>query len=242
MRSSPFSPRDAAWLTAQPYAHRGLHGPGVPENSRAAFAAAIARGHGIELDVQASRWGIAFVFHDDTLDRLTDEHGPLAEREADELASIRLRGSSEAIPELAEILELVGGRVPVLIEVKAHGPAWHQLCYGVAASLGSYSGAAAVMSFDPRVGAWFARHYPRIVRGLVVTAQGKSRFRGWAERIYAVWRAQPHFVACDVRDLPSRFAARLRARGMPILTWTCRGEDDRAKAALHADQIIYEYR
>ena len=80
MRSSPSGRPDTGWLTAQPYAHRGLHGPGVPENSRAAFAAAVARGHGIELDVQASRWGVPFVFHDETLDRLTDEHGPLAER------------------------------------------------------------------------------------------------------------------------------------------------------------------
>lgn len=242
MRSSPFSLLEADWLTAQPYAHRGLHGADAPENSRAAFAAAMTRGHGIELDVQASRWGLPFVFHDETLDRLTEEHGPLVEREADELASIRLRGGGETIPTLAEMLELVDRRVPVLIEVKAHGAAWHQLCYGVAASLESYSGAAAVMSFDPRVGAWFARHHPRIARGLVVTAQGKGRARGWAERLYSVWRARPHFIACDIRDLPSRFAARLRSSGMPVLTWTCRSDADRAKAALYADQIIYEDR
>jgi glycerophosphoryl diester phosphodiesterase len=242
MRSSPFSLLDADWLTAQPYAHRGLHSSGAPENSRAAFAAAIARGHGIELDVQASRGGFPFVFHDETLDRLTDEHGPVGAREAEDVERIRLKGSSETIPSLDDVLQLVAGRVPILIEVKARGPAWHRLCYGVAGSLLRYSGPAAVMSFDPRVGAWFARHHPATVRGLVVTAQGKARSRGWAERLYSVWRATPQFVASDIRDLPSRFAARLRARGMPVLTWTCRGEGDRATAALYADQIIYEDR
>lgn len=240
MRSLPSGRPDAAWLTARPYAHRGLHGRGVPENSRAAFSAAIAKGDGIELDVRASRRGVAFVFHDEILDRLTDDRGPLAERDEEELARTRLRGSSETIPALDDVLELVDGRVPILIELKTSGPDCHQLCHSVAFSLSARHCRAAIMSFDPRVGAWFGRHYPRVLRGLVVTAQGKGRTRGWFERLYSLWRARPDFVACDIRDLPSRYAARLRARGIPVLTWTCRSEADRAKAALNADQIIYE--
>jgi glycerophosphoryl diester phosphodiesterase len=240
MRSSPSGRPDAGWLTAQPYAHRGLHGPGAPENSRAAFAAAIARGHGIELDVQASLSGSAFVFHDEGLDRLTGESGPLAARGAEELERIRLTGSDETIPTLDDVLDLVGGRMPVLIEVKARGRASRRLCSSVATSLCRYGGPAAVMSFDPRVGGWFARHFPQFVRGLVVTEQGKGRARGRLERAYSLWRARPDFLAYDIRDLPSPFSVRQRARGLPVLTWTCRGAADRAKAALHADQIIYE--
>lgn len=238
MRSLPSRRPD--WLTARPYAHRGLHGGGVLENSRAAFQAAIAAGHGIELDVQASRCGTAFVFHDDGLDRLSGESGPVGDRDDAELRQIRLEGSSETIPPLDEILVLVAGRVPVLIEVKARGSARRALCESVAASLDKYSGPAAAMSFDPRVGAWFAGHRPHLVRGLVVSAQSKGRVRGKAERAWSVWRARPDFIACDISDLPSAFAARQRALGRAILTWTCRSEEERARAERWADQIIYE--
>ena len=131
MQSSLFAPFDrliappphaqrVAFLSAQPYAHRGLHGDGRIENSRAAFTAAIAAGHGIELDVQPAREGEAFVFHDPMLDRLTDSSGPFGLHSAHELDQIRLRGSHETIPRLSEILALVAGRVPVLIEIKAN--------------------------------------------------------------------------------------------------------------------------
>jgi glycerophosphoryl diester phosphodiesterase len=233
-------PRRVAGLTAIPYAHRGLHGSGRIENSRAAFEAAIAAGHGIELDVQASRWGEAVVFHDYELDRLTGRRGALASYDREELRSVTLTGTAETIPVLNEILTLVGSRVPILIELKARDGNYHQLCYSVFHALAGYRGPVGVMSFNPEVGRWFAGHAPRVVRGLVVTESGKRRLRGRIERHLALWRAKPDFLAYDIRDLPSRFAAGQRRRGLPILTWTVRGEDERARAAAHADQIIYE--
>jgi hypothetical protein len=95
------------------------------------------------------------------------------------------------------------------------------------------------MSFNPEVGAWFARHAPGRLRGLVVTEQGKG-LRGVAERPLALWRSRADFLAYDIRDLPSRFADAQRAKGMPVLTWTVRSLADRARAAEHASQIIYE--
>jgi glycerophosphoryl diester phosphodiesterase len=115
---APNNKRIAA-LVATPFAHRGLHGGDIPENSRAAFAAAIDEGHGIELDVVASRDGEAIVFHDYELDRLADQTGPVAERSAAELRQIRLAGGDETIPTLADALQLIAGRGPLLIEVKA---------------------------------------------------------------------------------------------------------------------------
>jgi glycerophosphoryl diester phosphodiesterase len=96
------------------------------------------------------------------------------------------------------------------------------------------------MSFNPEVGAWFARHAPHVLRGLVVTEHGKKGLRGRIERRLFLWRARPDFLAYDVRDLPSRFASRARARGLPVFTWTVRTDSDRARAAAHADQIIFE--
>jgi glycerophosphoryl diester phosphodiesterase len=254
MRSSPFAlldrliapapaPKRVAFLSRQPFAHRGLHGAGpggAVENSRAAFRAAIARGHGIECDVQVSRDGEAFVFHDESLERLTGETGVLAERTAPALDRIVLRGTVEPLPRLAEMLQLVAGRVPILIEVKAKRGAIGPLCLSVRRALEGYRGAAAVMSFNPQVAHWFATHAPRVTRGLVVSEQDKPRLRGPIERRLSLWRARPDFLAYDVRDLPSRFAGAARARGVPVLTWTVRSARAEAIAAAHADAIIYE--
>ena len=114
------------------------------------------------------------------------------------------------------------------------------MCGAVAKALRDYRGPVGVMSFNPEVGGWFARHAPHLLRGLVVTESGKRGLRGRIERRIALWRARADFLAYDIRDLPSSFAGRARARGMPVYTWTVRTEADRARAAAHADQIIFE--
>ena len=240
MPSSRSGQAELARLTALPFAHRGLHGPGRIENSRAAFEAAIAAGHGIELDVQASRDGEAFVFHDYKLERLTGASGDVAGRTSAELRALRLAGTDEPLPTLHEILRLVGGRVPLLIEVKAPDRRVARLCLAVFRSLEGYRGPVGVMSFNPEVPRWFALHAPRVLRGLVASESGKRGLRGRIERHLALWRGSAQFLAYDIRDLPSRFAAGRRKRGVPVLTWTVRSDDERARASAHADQIIYE--
>jgi glycerophosphoryl diester phosphodiesterase len=229
-----------ALLTPGPFAHRGLHGGAVIENSRAAFTAAIAAGHGIECDVQLAADQVAMVFHDDRLDRLTDATGALIDRAAAALATIRLKGTDEGIPRLDEMLAIVAGRVPLLIEIKAKDRAAAPVCRAVRRAVEGYAGRFAVMSFNPEVGHWFRVHAPGIVRGLVVTEAHKRGLRGRIERHLSLWRARPDFLAYDVRDFPSRFAAAQRARGLPVLTWTVRGVEAEQVAAHHADAIIYE--
>jgi glycerophosphoryl diester phosphodiesterase len=236
---APSRKRIAA-LVATPYAHRGLHGGKIPENSRAAFVAAITEGHGIELDVVASRNGEAMVFHDYDLARLTGRPGRVAELSSGELVRLPLAGSNETIPTLSEALGVIAGQVPLLIEVKAPERQVAPLCLAVLRSLDGYRGPVGVMSFNPEVGRWFAQHGERVPRGLVVTEAGKRRLRGGVERRLGLWRARPDFLAYDIRDLPSRTARRARGRGMPVLTWTCRSREERERAASHADQIIYE--
>ncbi len=238
--ASPAGRKRIGRLTASPLAHRGLHGRGRVENSRAAFRAAIAKGHGIELDVQASSDGHAMVFHDYELDRLTEETGPVAERSAAELQRIRLSGSEETIPTLPDILEIVASQVPLLIEVKAPDRNVAHLCLAVYRALEGYRGPVGVMSFNPEVARWFAKHAPRITRGLVVTESDKGRVRGWIERRFALWRAQPDFLAYDVRDFPSRLARSARRRGVPVFTWTVRNARQAKIGRTNADQIIYE--
>jgi glycerophosphoryl diester phosphodiesterase len=234
-----------AFLSEQPYAHRGLHGNGIIENSRAAFAAAIESGHGIELDVQVSRDGEPFVFHDDRLERLTGSSGPFTERIGMELGGIQLRGTNECIPRLSEVLSLIAGRVPLLIEVKYSTIPTGAVCLQIRRLLEGYAGPVAVMSFNPDVGRWFHEHAPRIVRGLVVTEQGKRKWfdqiKGVVSRQISLIRAKPDFLAYDIRDLPrSSFAARQRGRGLPVLTWTVRTAAHERAAITYADEIIYE--
>jgi glycerophosphoryl diester phosphodiesterase len=240
MRSSRSRRAELDRLGAVPFAHRGLHGGIVVENSGGAIAAAMIQGYGIELDVQLSRDGEAMVFHDDDLDRLTIEQGPVAERTAAELQAIQLYVSLEVMPRLTQALAMVAGRVPLLIEVKSRDRRPARLCRAVAAALKGYDGPVGVMSFNPEVGAWFARHAPTVPRGLVVTEHGKRGLRGRIERRLALWRARADFLAYDVRDLPSRFAAAARSRGLPVYTWTVRTAADQARAEAHADQIIFE--
>jgi len=239
MPSSPSRQDRLHELIAKPFAHRGLHGPGRVENSRAAFEAAIEARHGIELDVQASRDGQAMVFHDERLDRLAEHAGPVGGMARAELERIRLRDSDETIPSLADVLALIAGRAPLLIEVKAPGREAGALSRAVAGALKTYMGPVAVMSFNPEVGHWFARHDPGRLRGLVVTEKGK-KWRGWLTRRLALWRSRADFLAYDIRDLPSGFAEAAQRRGLRVLTWTVRSVKDRARAAEHADQIIYE--
>ena len=235
--------RRVDWLGRQAYAHRGLHRPGLPENSLGAFRAAVERGMGIECDVQRSADDQAMVFHDFELDRLTAESGLVQERSSAELAAIPLRGSGERIASLRRMLEEVAGRAPVLVEIKSRRGPFRPaatLSQAVHRVLEGYTGPHAIMSFDPRVVRWFAVHAPLTPRGLVVTEEHDRTLRGILRRHLFLWRARPEFLAYDVRDLPSRFAAAQRRRGLPLLTWTVRSPELLRRAALHADAPIAE--
>ena len=233
--------RNVAWIGEHTFAHRGMHGPSLPENSPGAFAAAIERGFGIECDVQRSSDGHAMVFHDWELDRLTAESGPIYRRSAEQLGAIPLSGSTETIPTLRQLLDQVAGRVPILIEVKSRKDRKVlPLCMAVRRVLEGYLGPHAVMSFDPRVSAWFAKHSPRTVRGLVVTEENAKGLPGRVRRRLSLWHARPDFLAYDIRDLPSAFASAQRRRGLPVATWTVRTAELRRRAAEHADAPIAE--
>jgi glycerophosphoryl diester phosphodiesterase len=240
-----------AWLTAQPFAHRGLHdaSAGAVENTASAFSAAIAGGYGIETDIQVSADGEAMVHHDDAFGRLTEGRGRLAEMTAAEIKKVRFLKSGDRILRLGELCDLVGGRAPLLLELKSHFDNDRRLAQRVTDLLAAYPGPVAVMSFDPamiQVVRWIA---PHLTRGIV--AERHYADREWdrfppAEKRRMAFllhanRTRPHFIAYGVKDLPA--AAPLIARTLfrlPLLTWTVRSEADRAGAARWADQIIFE--
>lgn len=242
---------DPAFLRV-PIAHRGLHGPGVPENSLAAVRAAVAAGYGIELDIQHNAEGDPVVFHDYDLERLIGIEGFIADTPREELAKLRLKKTDEAVPTLTEVLREVAGRVPLLLEIKDQdgrlGDNVGDLQDRVAAALGSYEGPVAVMSFNPETIAAFTRTAPELVAGLVTCAfdeddwpmlDDKARER--LGRIEDVGRAGASFVSHDWADLANPAVVALHAQGMPVLTWTIRSPEAEAAArAAGADNVTFE--
>ncbi len=229
------------WLSRWTYAHRGLHGAGLPENSLGAAQAAINAGLGIECDIQRSLDDQPMVFHDWDLDRLTGVSGLVEERTAQQLGQLPYRNSEEYPATLSQFLDLVRGRSPLLIEIKSkRGYDVEWSCLSVRRLLETYDGPHAVMSFDPRVGRWFARNSPQTVRGLVMTQENDRGLAGVLRRHLWLWIARPDFLAYDIRDLPSPFASAQQDRGIPLLSWTVRSEALRNKASQYADAPIAE--
>lgn len=229
------------WLTRWEYAHRGLHGNGVPENSLMGAQLAIDAGFGIECDIQRSADGTAMVFHDWTLDRLTEAEGQTEARTKDELEAISYRESDEHIATLADLLALVAGRAPLLIEIKSKaGYDIEKSCEAVAAALASYSGEHAIMSFDPRVARWFRKHSPNTCAGLVMREDEHGYTQSAWQRRMAYWIALPDFLAYHIEALPSHWVARLRRKGLPVLTWTVNSPETRRRALSRADALISE--
>ena len=240
-------------LIRAPIAHRALHdrAAGRLENSPAAISAAIDAGFGIEIDVQLSSDGRAMVFHDYTLARLTDATGPVRARTADHLRQIRLSGMQESIPTLAEVLALVRGRVPLLIEIKDQsgdlGPAPATLEAAVATDLAGYSGAVAVMSFNPHIVAAFGALCPQIARGIVTcpypTAEWPHILPARCEELRQIAdydRLGASFISHQANDLGNAQVRALKARGAVINCWTIKSAANEAQARQIADTITFE--
>jgi glycerophosphoryl diester phosphodiesterase len=234
MRSSRFVP-DPLLAGSAGFAHRGLHGPGVPENSLAAFRAAIDAGAGIECDLRLSRDGVAMVFHDRDLNRLCGTDVSPESLYADALMTMRLDGGEESIPLLGQLLELASETTPLLLELKRGPGPISQLCRAVESSLRSYSGPVAVMSFDADVGRWFSEHAPHIRRGLVLDGRDS-----WWRREAKLRRARPDLIAVRVDAITRPWVARCRESGVDVACWTVRTASERETAAVHADSLIWE--
>jgi glycerophosphoryl diester phosphodiesterase len=216
------------------FAHRGLHGPGVPENSMAAFRAAIELGAGVECDVRLSSDGEVVVFHDHDLQRLCASALTIEATPTALLVRQRLLGTNEHIPRLIDLLDLVRGGVPLLIELKCRGGNAAKLASAVAMDLAVYNGPIGVMSFEPAVGKWLARHAPHIPRGLVI-----SRNASALDRWRCLRASSAQFLAIDRGVIDRPWVAKVRERHQ-LYSWTIRTPEQRETAEIHADGLIWE--
>ena len=200
----------------------------------AAFRAAIALGAGIECDVRLSGDGRVMVFHDHDLRRMCASALAVESTRAEKLCGQRLFDTGEHIPLLDELLQLVAGKVPLLIELKCRGGNAARLAEAVAATLADYAGPAGVMSFESRAIKWFARRRPDRRRGLVISERA-----GMIDRWSSLWSASPHFLAVDRGAISRTWVAKQRAKRC-IYSWTIRSAADRQTAEIHADALIWE--
>jgi len=228
------------------YAHRGLHSDGKPENSIAAFEAAVQAGYGIELDVRLSKDGELVVFHDDTLDRMTGEVGRVDARTLAELKEIKLAGTEFVIPTFREVLDLVDGRVPLLVELKGEDTNV-SLCEKLAVLLRNYEGMYCLESFNPLLIGKMKKHLPNAFRGLLYTNVCKEKNKSsLLNRLLTAmalnFLAKPNFIAYHQgyrNALPVRLTTRLwRA---PKFVWTVRTEEELAAARQHGEHPIFEH-
>lgn len=196
-------------LLTTDYAHRGLHNASYPENSLPAFYAAIQRGYGIELDVRLTKDGNVAVFHDASVKRMCGASKNVSDMTLTELRSLPLSNTVYTVPTLSEVLALVDGRVPLLIEIKGEGKE-ERLCRAVATLLDTYSGAYAIQSFSPFVLGWFKRYRPRFARGQIVcklkTIPGRKHSRLSAFALTHMLTnviARPDFISISGSQLKS---------------------------------------
>lgn len=246
MDGTRFAP---SWLTAGPIAHRGLHDwtQGVVENSLGAFQAAADGGYTIECDLQISRDGEAVLFHDDTLDRVMVETGEVKDFTLAELQCMTFRHSSERIPALHELLSLVAGRVPLVIELKPQWDGETALASRTIELLRDYRGQHCLMSFDPDVVAFVKSSSPSTTRGFITDGafdqsydQLAPSLRRELRTLSCLERVEPHFLSVDMDLLPWAPITQLRRMGMPVISWTIRSSEQAALARRYSDQITFE--
>ena len=246
------TPLPPAFL-ARPIAHRGYHDKtnGRVENSPSAFAAAVEAGYGIELDLQLSRDGEAMVFHDDLLDRLTDQSGPVRDRTVADLQAIELKGTQDRIPTFSQVLDQVAGSVPLLIELKdQHGEIGDTdgaLEAATLRALDGYEADIALMSFNPHMIGRLNALTKDISLGLISSAWRKldephvpvdtrARLAGIPD-FDAVGAS---FLSHHVDNLDNPRVEQLRSQGVPVLCWTVRSPKQEHQARKVADNITFE--
>jgi glycerophosphoryl diester phosphodiesterase len=230
------------------FAHRGLWDlpRGIAENSLPAFRAAVENGYGIELDVHLTKDGRLVVFHDDTLDRICGIPGTVESKSYDELKALPLSGTALHMPLLSDVLNIVNGKVPLLIELKLPGTDC-SLCERVMDLLSSYCGRYLIESFNPFALLWFRIHHPEIPRGQLSSRYSPSLGLNPLVKIASTTLVEnvlsrPHFIAYNHKAdnvLGLRICRRIFHA--PCFAWTVRSETDARQCSSRYDAIIFEH-
>ncbi|MBE5758238.1 MAG: glycerophosphodiester phosphodiesterase [Clostridiales bacterium] len=228
------------WFVKYKLAHRGLHNEKFPENSLPAFQNAIDHNFAIELDVRVSKDGSLVIFHDHNLMRMCSVDLDIKNLTLNEIKSHKLRSSNYTIPTLQEVLELVDGKVPIMIELKPVDK-HERIEEKVLAVIKSYQGDLAVKSFNPLTMLWFKKHAPNITRGMLSSYFENTNlpfiYKFLIKRLFLFNRIKPHFISYDLNNLPNKY---VKNKKVPILAWTITSIDMEKEALKVADNVIFQ--
>ncbi|WP_064691476.1 glycerophosphodiester phosphodiesterase [Rhizobium aegyptiacum] len=226
------------WIKDVPVAHRGYHDLNklVWENTLSAFSRAVEAGFAIECDLHYASDGVPIVFHDENLQRLCNLNGDIRERTSRELGLIAVGGTSDKVPTLRQLLDLVQGKVPLVLELKGREADDEGFAESVLEVLEGYEGKVALMSFDD----WLLRDlkalgspYPL---GLTANGNTPEELKTHAEAM----EIGLNFISYYYGDLPNAFITGQREKGIPVITWTVRDEEARRRTFENADQMTFE--
>jgi glycerophosphoryl diester phosphodiesterase len=231
------------------YAHRGLHGEGIPENSLAAFRAAVEHGYGAELDIHLLKDGGLAVIHDSLLQRTTGREGKVEDLTEAELKAYPLEGTEETIPAFHEVLEVFAGKTPLIIELKAEGDNYAALCEAACKAMDGYEGVWCMESFDPRVVLWLKKNRPDIIRGQLAENYLRKRNEKLPLLLKTAlaWNlenfiCQPDFMAYDFTTRKTLGNAVCRKLwGMESVSWTLRTPEEHETALKEGWIPIFEH-
>ncbi len=233
------------WLCTMPIAHRGLHNEEFPENSLASYENAIAHGYAIELDVRLIDDGTVIVFHDDKLARMTGEDKYASTLTLADLDNIYLKNTDQKIPTFKQVLDLVDGRVPILVEIKNEDKP------GVLENktielLRAYKGEYAIQAFNPFVLEYFRHHAPEIKRGILSALFRKHQLPSFIKR-FALSKmllngiAKPDFITYRHECLPNKYVNKyVKKHNVPVIAWTLENQEETDKVIPNCDNYIFE--
>lgn len=226
-------------------AHRGLHNEKIPENSIPAFIAAMKGGYGIELDVRFTSDYKIVVFHDKTLERMCAVEGKVSDFTYEQLCCFTLKETNQRIPLLSEVLRVVDGKAPLLIEIKEDCPSF-EMYRRLSTLMKNYRGDWAVQSFNPLAVLWFRLFSKQTVRGMLISEFDAKKdikhFLRYLCSFPAVWKtlAAPDFINCDLRSISFKQIEQAFNAGCELFCWTAKGKELIKEASKFSDSVIFD--
>ncbi len=239
--------KDLTWIKNSKIAHRGLHtlDKTIPENSMTAMKLAVEKGYGIECDINVLKDGTVVVFHDHNLKRLVGKEEFLKDLNYDDIKDLKILGTNESIPTLKQTLEMVNGKVPLLIELKPLGNNT-MLCERFIETIKNYKGVYGIHSFNPYIVNWFRKNHPEIIRGQITEyfsndPKMKRITKYLMRSMFFNAFTKPDFINYGLRDLPNKYCDRIYRKGVCVIAYASRNQDEFDMVKKHYDNSVFEF-
>ncbi len=235
------------WIQNNLIAHRGLHSIdlSVPENSIASYTKALEKGYSIELDINVLKDGTVLAFHDHHFKRMCNDDRELRDVTYEECKNLKLLKTEEKIPKFDQVLKIINGKVPLLIELKPHGDVIF-LCESFMKTIQDYQGAWAIFSFHPKVVSWFKKYHPEIIRGQIseyFKDDKKMNFiaKYLMKSLFFNRFTKPDFVSYGIYDMPNKYLDKLMKKGLTVISYAARSQKEYDFVKSHYHNTVFEF-